>query len=63
MVDSRRVHFVEADMKADGARHEEVVVFAYDSSESAVWFTFVGEVFIEASEVAFDVEVFADDAD
>ena len=59
--DAGGVHFVEADVETDGARHEEVVVSSEDCSVGAVGFAFVGEVFVEASAVGLGVEVFADD--
>lgn len=52
-------HFVEADVEAYGACHEEVVVVSGDGAEGSVWFSFVVEVFVECAGVAFDVEVFA----
>lgn len=50
-------------MESDGASHEKVVVFADDSSVGAVGFAFVDEEFVEATAVAFGVEVFAYDLD
>ena len=50
-------------MEADGACHEQVVVAACDCAVSAVWLSFVGEVFVEHGEVAFGVEVVADGGD
>ena len=57
------LHFVEADVEADGSGHEDVVVCADDGSVGAVGFAFVDEVFVEASAVGLGVEVFAYDFD
>ena len=56
----RQRHFVEADVKADGACHKEVVVRALFGTEGAVRFFFVVEVFVDAAFVAFDIKAFAD---
>ena len=59
--DARGVHFVEADMEADGAGHQQVVVVSVYGAVSAVWFAFVGEVFVKAADVALGIEAFAND--
>lgn len=55
----RGVHLVEADVEADGSRHEEVVVCAYDSSERSVLLLLVYEHLVEASFVALDIHTLA----
>lgn len=48
-----------ADVEADGARHDEVVVCANDGSVAAVVLAFVDEHFVEASLVALHICPFA----
>lgn len=59
--DARRVHLVEADMQADGACHQKVVMMAVDSAVSAVRLALVCEVFVETPDVALGVQAFAYD--
>ena len=47
-------------MKAYGTGHKKVIVLADDGSITAVGLFLVGEVFVEAALVAFDVHAFAD---
>ena len=48
-------HFVEADVESYGPCHEQVVVLSIYGAVTAVLPPHVGEVFVEASLVAFDV--------
>ncbi len=59
--DARRVHLEEADMEADGAGHQEVVVLAVDCAERSVGLALVGEELVDAPFVALLVEGLADD--
>ena len=56
-------HLEEADMEADRAGHQEVVVLPFDSTERAVLLLFVCDVFVETPGVALDVGGFAHNLD
>lgn len=57
--DAWQVHVVETYMQSDGASHENVVMFSFDSSEGAVLTLFISIEFITGSFVAFDPHAFA----
>lgn len=59
--DTGQRHFVEADVQADCAGHEEVVMTADDGTEGSVWFSLVGKEFVEATGVAFDIKMISND--
>ena len=59
--DAWGVHFVEADVQADGACHQQVVVVAVNGAVSAVGLTLVGEVFVKTADVALGVQALAND--
>lgn len=63
MEDAWEVHIVETDVQADGACHEQVVVFADNGTVGAVGLAFIYEVFVKTAFVALSVEMFADDLD
>ena len=56
-------HLEEADMEADRAGHQEVVVLSLDGTERAVLLLFVCDVFVETPGIALDVGGFAHNLD
>lgn len=57
------IHFEEADVQSYGTRHEEVVVFADDSTKSTIWLSLIVDVLVDAAFITFDIHTLTNDLD